>query len=64
MQRLILVQFRISSTLGHVARNPGDDERLREGDTVIVLGHRDDLPELRRRYELERQTFYRGARVQ
>ena len=42
--------------------NPGDDEILREGDTVIVLGHANDLPELRRRYELERTTYYRGAR--
>ena len=40
--------------------NPGDDEILREGDTVIVLGHANDLPELRRRYELERTTYYRG----
>lgn len=43
--------------------NPGDDETLRSGDTVIVVGHADDLPELRRRYELERQVFYRGARI-
>jgi voltage-gated potassium channel len=47
---------------GAVEVNPGDDERLRGGDTVIVLGHANDLPELRRRYELERQVFYRGAR--
>ena len=43
--------------------NPEDDESLRDGDTVIVLGHSDDLPELRRRYELEKKVFYRGARV-
>ena len=42
--------------------NPGDDEILREGETVIVLGHANDLSELRRRYELERTTYYRGAR--
>lgn len=43
--------------------NPSDEETLAEGDTAIVLGHADDLPKLRRRYELERQHFYRGARV-
>jgi voltage-gated potassium channel len=48
---------------GSVRANPGDDELLRSGDTVIVVGHANDLPELRRRYELERQRLYRGARV-
>lgn len=47
---------------GSVSVNPGDDEILREGDTVIVIAHANDLPELRRRYELERATYYRGAR--
>jgi len=47
---------------GSVTANPGDAELLGTGDTVIVLGHANDLPELRRRYELERQTYYRGAR--
>lgn len=48
---------------GGVQANPGDDETLSSGDTVIVVGHANDLPELRRRYELERQIYYRGARV-
>lgn len=48
---------------GEVRVNPDDDEPLRGGDTVVVLGHANDLPELRRRYELEREVFYRGARV-
>ncbi|MHA7836971.1 MAG: potassium channel family protein [bacterium] len=48
---------------GSVAVNPGDEEELRTGDTVIVVGHADDLPELRRRYELEREVYYRGARI-
>ncbi len=43
--------------------NPDDSEMLRDGDTVIVVGHKNDLPELRRRYELEREVYYRGARV-
>lgn len=48
---------------GGVTVNPGDDVALRDGDTVIVLGHANDLPELRRRYALEREVYYRGARV-
>jgi voltage-gated potassium channel len=48
---------------GRVEINPGDEQKLHEGDTVIVLGHAHDLPELRRRYELEREVYYRGARV-
>jgi voltage-gated potassium channel len=48
---------------GSVCINPEDDETLLVGDTVIIMGHTHDLPELRRRYELEREVFYRGARV-
>ncbi len=48
---------------GDVRVNPDDGEILRDGDTVIVLGHANDLPALRRRYELERQIYYRGARM-
>lgn len=33
---------------GTVQVNPSDEEVLREGDTVIVLGHAGDLPALRR----------------
>jgi voltage-gated potassium channel len=49
---------------GEVDVNPGDEVLLREGDKVIVMGHSGDLPELRRRYELSREVYYRGARVQ
>ncbi|MGH0034023.1 MAG: potassium channel family protein [Myxococcota bacterium] len=48
---------------GRVLVNPDDGETLREGDTVIVLGHANDLPALRKRYELERPIYYRGARL-
>ncbi len=48
---------------GRVTLNPEDDALLADGDTVIVLGHSDDLPELRHRYELEKKVYYRGARV-
>ena len=48
---------------GRVQVNPGDEEILADGDTVIVIGHGDDLPELRRHYELQRPRYYRGGRV-
>ncbi len=48
---------------GRVTVNPDDSETLSDGDTVIVVGHKNDLPELRKRYELEREVYYRGARV-
>jgi voltage-gated potassium channel len=48
---------------GTVTVDPDDDEVLRDGDTVIVVGHTNDLPELRRRYELRQEVFYRGARM-
>jgi hypothetical protein len=31
---------------------------------VIVVGHADDLPELRARYALQRERTYRGVRYQ
>jgi voltage-gated potassium channel len=48
---------------GSVQVNPDDGETLRDGDTVIVVGHANDLPALRKRYELEREVYYRGARM-
>jgi len=48
---------------GVVRVDPEDAERLGEGDTVIVVGHANDLPALRQRYELEREVYYRGARM-
>ncbi|MEM9173901.1 MAG: potassium channel protein [Myxococcota bacterium] len=49
---------------GTVDVNPDEATLLVEGDTVVVVGHADDLPELRRRYETRRDVMYRGARVQ
>lgn len=53
----------VRSPDGQVAVNPPGDRALGEGDTVIVVGHPDDLPQLRQRYELDRELIYRGARV-
>jgi voltage-gated potassium channel len=41
--------------------NPTGDTPLKQGDTVIVVGHTEDLPKLRYRYELERKKMYRGT---
>jgi len=49
---------------GSVDVNPAESALLGEGDTVVVVGHADDLPELRRRYETRRDVMYRGVRVQ
>lgn len=49
---------------GSVDVNPDESALLVEGDTVVVVGHADDLPELRRRYETRRDVMYRGVRVQ
>jgi voltage-gated potassium channel len=48
---------------GSVEVNPSGERALRVGDTVIVVGHPDDLPRVRHRYELDRELIYRGARV-
>jgi voltage-gated potassium channel len=48
---------------GEVSINPDEEMRLGEGDKVIVMGHADDLPELRRRYAFTREVMYRGARI-
>ena len=48
---------------GEVDVNPSEERRLEADDTVIVMGHADDLPKLRKRYELSRDVMYRGARV-
>lgn len=49
---------------GDVLVNPDEQQTLGAGDKVIVLGHCDDLPELRRRYELAREVIYRGVRME
>ncbi|QDU92882.1 potassium channel family protein [Lignipirellula cremea] len=46
-----------------IDRNPSGDTQLAVGDTVIVLGHQDDIPRLVERYALKKQVYYRGARV-
>lgn len=46
---------------GNVVVHPSHDWLLQEGDTVILMGHRGDLPQFARRYAMKRQIRYRGA---
>lgn len=48
---------------GRMQLNPSADSRLADGDTVIVLGHHADIPQLVERYVLKREITYRGARI-
>ncbi|MEM9587678.1 MAG: potassium channel protein [Planctomycetota bacterium] len=52
----------VRSASGEVAMNPEGDTTLSSGDTVIVVGHTDDIIELCAAHTLKRQTItYRGA---
>jgi voltage-gated potassium channel len=49
---------------GEMLVHPGQDVFLRAGDTLIVLGHRGDLPQFARQLARPRkQQSYRGARL-
>ena len=47
---------------GSIVVNPSETVPLAEHDVVVVLGHTQDLPLLKSRYELRAATSYRGAR--
>jgi voltage-gated potassium channel len=46
---------------GNMVVHPSHEWLLQEGDTVILMGHRGDLPQFARRYAMKRQIRYRGA---
>ncbi len=46
---------------GSIIIHPSHEVFLHEGDTVIVMGHRGDLPSFAAEYALKRQMRYRGA---
>ena len=48
---------------GVVEMNPAASSSLAGGDSVVVLGHHEDLPQLAERYVLKQQVTYRGATV-
>jgi voltage-gated potassium channel len=47
---------------GEITTHPSHSLQLHGEDTVIVLGHRGDIPKFARMYEVKRQLRYRGAR--
>ncbi|WP_205370127.1 TrkA family potassium uptake protein [Thermoleptolyngbya sp. PKUAC-SCTB121] len=48
---------------GTLIMNPGSTVVLHEDDTVIVMGHRGDMPKLSEELSLKRQIRYRGAKL-
>jgi voltage-gated potassium channel len=44
-----------------VITHPDHSTILQQGDTVILLGHRGDVPNFARRYALRREMRYRGS---
>lgn len=47
---------------GAMIMNPDRDIFLHEGDTLIVMGHRGDIPRFAQTHALKRQMRYRGAK--
>ncbi|GAB4226544.1 MAG: potassium channel protein [Elainellaceae cyanobacterium] len=47
---------------GEVVTHPSHSMPVEAGDTVIVLGHRGDIPQFSRLYSMKRQLRYRGAK--
>ncbi len=48
---------------GNMVISPPDEMKLMTGDTVMVLGHKGDIPQFAQSYALQRQIRYRGAKV-
>ncbi|MDX2245004.1 MAG: potassium channel protein [Leptolyngbyaceae cyanobacterium bins.302] len=47
---------------GETIVHPSQEIFLHEGDTLIVMGHRGDIPKFAKHHALKRQMQYRGAR--
>ncbi|MBE9177987.1 potassium channel protein [Oculatella sp. LEGE 06141] len=56
----VVVALRQSN--GKTVTHPSHSIVLRGGDIVIVLGHRGDIPQFVRQFEIRRQLRYRGAK--
>lgn len=59
-RNFIVVAVRRAS--GSLIIRPGAEVFLHEGDTVVVMGHRGDIPKFAAMHALDRQMQYRGAR--
>lgn len=57
----IIVALRQSS--GAVMVHPEREVHLAAGDTVLIMGHRGDLPKFLRRHTIQQNLRYRGARM-
>ncbi|MBD3880866.1 potassium channel protein [Phormidium tenue FACHB-886] len=49
--------------LAGLVLHPDHTEVIREGDSVIVLGHRGDIPQFTRLYKVKQQLRYRGGKA-
>ena len=49
---------------GEIEVDPPGERVLSGGDTVIVLGHAGELPQLEKRYAAAKEIIYRGAKMQ
>ncbi|NET37456.1 MAG: potassium channel protein [Cyanothece sp. SIO1E1] len=58
---LIVVALR--RTDGTTIVHPNQSVILNSGDTIIFMGHRSDIPQFARRYDLKHQLHYREAKV-
>jgi len=47
---------------GRLVSDPERHVVVQAGDTLIVVGHRSDVPALAHKFKLRRQMQYRGAR--
>ncbi|MEB3293368.1 MAG: potassium channel protein [Synechococcales bacterium] len=48
---------------GELIRHPGSEVFLHRGDTLILLGHRNDMPQFIRSNVIRQQVRYRGAKL-
>lgn len=55
----IVVAIRESS--GNLVTHPDHSMTIKGGDTVILMGHRGDIPQFARSHQLKKQMRYRGA---
>ena len=53
----------VRRTNGETITRPGKDLALKAGDTLILLGHADELPKFTQRHQLKREISYRGQRT-
>jgi voltage-gated potassium channel len=60
--RGIFIVVAIRKADGSTLLHPNHDVFLRDGDTLIVMGHRGDIPKFAKHFALKRQMQYRGAR--